>query len=279
MNNEKTIALLAGTGLASKLFKFLDDVETVENLTVNFGDRSGEILTYYLGKVEGMNVVVLPRHGPTLEQPDRSPAELVRCYGHEAHIWHFHELGVSAIYSFNSVGSLDRSVPLAAECKFLIPDQYARGIGMTAHSFGDKARVIHPSMAKPFDDELRAKLIKAVKSAGAGALETGTYITSLGDVFESYTEVQAYRLLYACAKNRVLGMTCGPELLLAHQMEIPYAAICANCNWAEGLEPDQPVTHEHVLGGMEPAAEALKNIAQELVLIEARQSQSDRILA
>lgn len=274
MNGQKTIALLAGTGLASKLFQFLDDVETVSNLEVQFGDRRGEVLEYYRGKVDNLDVIILPRHGPTLEQPDRSPAELVRCYGHEAHIWHFHELGVAAIYSFNSVGSLDRSVPLAAEGQFLIPDQYARGIGMMAHSFGEKARVIHPSMAQPFDEKLRRNLMEAVKQAGSKALEQGTYITSLGDVFESYTEVQAYRLLYASARNRVLGMTCGPELLLSHQMEIPYAAICANCNWAEGLEPAEIVTHEHVLAGMEPAAEALKNIAQELVTVEARQLQS-----
>lgn len=269
MAARKVIALLAGTGLASRLGSCLIEPDVFEHVPVRFGDRSGEVLYYYRAAHRDIDVVVVPRHGPTPDVPDRSPAELVRLYGHEAHIWHLHQLGVSAIYAFNSVGALDRSVPLAADNAFLVPDEMIRGIGTAAHSFGTLALEVHPSMAQPFDRVLRDRLIRAVEAVGAQAVDGGTYINSLGDVFETAAEVQAYRTLYAAARHRVLGMTCGPEVMLARQMRIPYAALCGNCNWAEGLEPGQPVTHDHVLRGMEPAAATLTEIARQLVMIEA----------
>lgn len=273
MRARKKIAIFAGTGLASRLAGFLERSEVATDIPVEFGDRQGKVLFRYSASLGPLEVIVIPRHGPTLEIPDRSPAELVRQYGHEAHIWYLHQQGVSAIYTFNSVGAIDRSVPLAADNGFLIPNEMIRGIGMGAHSFGKLALTVHPSMRDPFDAKMRAKLKRAVDAAGAHALTEGTYINSLGDVFESAAEVQAYRNMYASAKNRVLGMTCGPEIQLARQMNIPYAAICGNCNWAEGLD-DQPVTHEHVLSGMEPAAATLREIARHLVMIEAAETES-----
>lgn len=265
----RIIAVIAGTGLAADLAKALDHSEVHENVRVSFGSREGSLLHYVSAQYGDLRVIILPRHGPTVAVPDRSPAELVHDVGHEAHIWHFHELGVERVYGFNSVGALDDSVPLASDNAFLIPDEYGRGFGAISHSFGALALDVHPSMAAPFDETMRSRLIEATRQAGARPVAGGLYIHSAGDAFESAAEVRAYRRLYEGSRNRVVGMTSGAEVVLCKQMKIPFALICANCNWAQGLEPGRQVTHEHVLNGMRPATETLQTIARNVIRIEA----------
>lgn len=268
MANRK-IAVIAGTGLAADLAGALDESASHDDVTVKFGGRSSKLLHYVSGRCGDVEVFILPRHGPTLAIPDRSPAELVHQAGHEAHIWHFHELGVERVYGFNSVGALDYSVPLASDNGFLVPDDYARGFGAISHSFGALALDVHPSMAQPFEPDMRRLLIEATSQAGARAIDGGLYIHSAGDAFESCSETQAYKLLFQGARNRVVGMTSGAEVVLCKQMKIGFALICANCNWAQGTEPGEQITHTHVLGGMRPATDTLLQIARNLIRLEA----------
>ncbi|MGH8159190.1 MAG: hypothetical protein ACREPQ_13795 [Rhodanobacter sp.] len=279
MKATRTIAIIAGTGLAASLANSLHGTLVRKNVSVPFGSRSGTVLQYVLGELQGLRVLILPRHGPTVEVPDRSPAELVRESGHEAHIWHFHTLGVEHVYGFNSVGAIDRSVPLASANSFLIPDDYGRGFGITTHSFGQLALDIHPSMASPFSDDLRKNLLDATTAAGAGALTSGLYIHSAGDAFESSAEVQAYRVLYQGSRNKVVGMTSGAEVVLCKQMKMKFALICASCNWAQGLGDGQDVTHEHVLSGMRPATDVIRTIAMNLIRIEALATTPERAIS
>jgi 5'-methylthioinosine phosphorylase len=267
--DQNIIAIIAGTGLAASLTQDLDGKQMHVEVPVEFGGRNGKVLHYVHGKCRDLDVIVLPRHGPTVAIPDRSPAELVRLAGHEAHIWQLYQLGVRRVYAFNSVGALDRSVPLAAENTFLIPHDYGRGFSAVSHSFGSLALDVHPSMAEPFAGFMRERLRQATEAAGANALMLGTYIHSAGDAFETAAEVDAYRVLYQHAKNKVVGMTSGAEVVLCKQMRMDFALLCANCNWAQGLGDGQDVTHEHVLNGMRPATDVLQTIALNLIRIEA----------
>jgi 5'-methylthioadenosine phosphorylase len=268
----KTIALIGGTGMVWEPDHLgLTDATVHTNVTVKFGSDSGRVLHHLEGYQAGLRVIVLPRHGPTLAQPDRSPAMLLHEKGYEAHIWLLHQLGVSAVYAFSAVGALDRDIPLASELCFVVPHDYARGLGASTHSFGVLARTVHPSMREPFAPELRAQAIAAITAAGATALSTGLYICSGPDQFESTAEVRATMRLYAGETHRVVGMTAGPELVLCRQMEIPYVVICANANYAEGLDPDAAVTHELVVERMQRANDKLADVASEIVRIAAAQ--------
>ena len=268
----RTIALISGTGMNWEPDRLsLTDAKIHDNISVNFGADSGRVLKYVEGHQGDLRVIVLPRHGPTLERPDRSPAMLVTEKGYEAHIWLMHELGVSAVYAFSAVGALDLAIPLASEFCFLVPHEYARGLGATVHSFGVLAKTIHPSMREPFAAELRAHAIAAITAAGGMALSSGLYICSGPDQFESTAEVRATMRLYQGEANRVVGMTAGPELVLCRQMGLPYAVICANANYAEGLIADAAVTHELVVGRMQRANDKLADVASELIRIAAAQ--------
>jgi 5'-methylthioinosine phosphorylase len=158
---------------------------------------------------------------------------------------------------------------VASERCFVVPHDYARGLGATVHSFGGLAKTVHPSMREAFAPDLRAQAIAAITAAGATALSTGVYIYSGPDQFESAAEVRATMRLYEGEANRVVGMTAGPELVLCRQMEIPYAVICANANYAEGLVADPAVTHELVVERMQTAHDKLADVASEIVRVAA----------
>jgi 5'-methylthioadenosine phosphorylase len=266
----KTIALIGGTGFVAELPRIpLSETRGHNNVSVNFGARTGRILHYVEGFHGDLRVILLPRHGPSPEHPDRSPAMLVTEFGHEAHIWLLHELGVSAVYAFCAVGALDLDVPLASERCFIVPHEYGRGLGATVHSFGGLAKTVHPNMREPFCPLLRRHAVAAIEAAGAHAISNALLINSGPDQFETVAEVRATKRLYEGEPHRLVGMTAGPELALCRQMEIPYAVICANANYAEGICEETPVSHDLVVNTLHSAARTMLDIATHLIRIAA----------
>jgi 5'-methylthioadenosine phosphorylase len=275
MNREftKTIALIGGTGLVAELRRIpLAETRVHKNVPVAFGARSGRVLQYVEGFHDHLRVILLPRHGPSLDRPDRSPAMLVNELGHEAHIWLLHKLEVSAVYSFCAVGALDLDVPLASAGYFVVPNEYGRGLGATVHSFGELAKTIHPNMREPFCPMLRAHALAAIEAAGARAISNSIYINSGPDQFETAAEIRATKRLYEGEPHRLVGMTAGPELVLCRQMEIPYAVICANANYAEGLCEATPVSHDLVVETLKAAAATMLDIASHLICLAAAEA-------
>src|SRR5262245_57345298 len=271
----KTVALIGGTGLVAELPRIpLTGTRVHNDVPVTFGARSGCVLQCIEGFHDDLRVILLPRHGPSRERPDRSPAMLVTEIGHEAHIWLLHELGVSAVYAFCAVSALDLNVPLASERCFIVPHDYGRGLGATVHSFGALAKTVHPSMREPFCPVLRAHAIAAIEAAGARAIANALLINSGPDQFETAAEVRATKRLYEGEPHRLVGMTAGPELVLCRQMEIPYAVICANANYAEGICEATPVSHNLVLNTLESAADTMLEIAEHLIRIAAAEART-----
>jgi 5'-methylthioadenosine phosphorylase len=273
----KTIAVIGGTRLVQGTHRIpLSDARVHRDATVTFGAETGRVLEYVEGYHDDLRVILLPRHGPTFDRPDRSPAALVKEKGHEAHIWLLHELGASAVYAFSAVGALDLNIPLARDMCFVVPHEYGRGLGATIHSFGAQAVTIHPSMREPFSSALRSHAKQAIEAAGAVAIMNGIYIYSGPDQFETDAEIRATMRLYSGEANRLVGMTAGPELVLCRQMEIPYAVICANSNYAEGLVAGPPVTHEMVVETMKSAADKLLEVASQIIRIAADDAKESR---
>lgn len=261
----RTIALIGGTGLAQGVVDFLENLHIYENVEIEFGAERGRILLYTEGLYQDTRVIFIPRHGSTLNLPDRSPATLVSEKGYEAHIWLLYTLGVDAVYAFSAVGAIDLEIPLASELCFLVPDSYGRGLGATVHSFGKLAQVVHPSMHEPFSPVLRQHVIEAIEAVGANVIREGLYIYNGPDQFETNAEIRAIKKLYAGEINRVVGMTTGPELVLCKQMMIPYVVICSNSNYAQGLVADESVSHQLGLDVMKIAFPMLINIAHQII--------------
>ncbi len=257
----KTIAFIAGSGLAQGLEGVLENVQYFKNSNNMFGI----VLSYYVGEHKNTRVIILPRHGDSKETPQRSPAELVKEKGYEANIWQLFTLGVEEAYGLSAVGSLELDLPLASEGSFVLPNTYGRGFAASQHSFGSLAKTIHTPMGESFSPVLIDRTASIIQKLGYES-HNGIYIYNGGDTFESPAEIRALDRLYGGEANRIVGMTTVPELLLLKQMDIPFAAICSNVNYAEGLSQKTMVSHEQTLSVMGRAEEHIKKIVKEIIL-------------
>ncbi|MFH1134227.1 MAG: 5'-methylthioadenosine phosphorylase [Nanoarchaeota archaeon] len=257
-----TIGIIAGTGLAQGLEELFISIN-------KYGPdetRKGVVLSHYAGKIGQHKVILIPRHGDSLETPSRSPAEMVRADANEAHIWLLYKAGVEAIYGVSAVGALDTDIPLVTEGAFVIPTGYVRGFAASQHSFGKDALEVHPNMGDPFHVELRVPLEFAVIKAGYRAITPATYIYNGGDNLESNDEIEFLNFMThgrPGPPKRVVGMTTVPEAMLAAQMRIPYAAICAPTNYAQG-KSQEVINHPLHVERMAAGREYLQKIFTEL---------------
>ena len=253
------IGLIGGSGLAQGLERIIQGVERHEL------DWPQCTIPFYTGTMHGTDVVIVPRHGDSSTgKPQLTPAKLTERKGYHAIAWLFREQGVSEAYGFSAIGSIDTDLPIANEGVFAIPSTYGMGPGGVRHSFGSDADIPHTNMRTPFDTRLRMRLFQAVCDAGYQAVLNGIYIYTGGDAFETPEEVIASGIMYPGPKPRLLGMTTVPELQLLAQLGIPYATLCSNVNYAEGVT-DMVVSHEQTLKVMDVAGKMVVRIAEKLL--------------
>ena len=216
---EARIAVIGGSGLYN--MEGLTDVREME-VDTPFGKPSDSIL---LGKLEGITVAFLPRHGrghyltPT-EVPSR------------ANIYALKTLGVERIISISAVGSLQEDM---GPGDLVVLDQIIdRTRGRPNTFFGDGV-VAHVGFADPFCPELRKELVRAAKDVGAHVHDGGTCIVMEGPAFSTRAESNLYRSWDA----HVIGMTALPEAKLAREAEMCYATLACitdyDC-WHEAME-------------------------------------------
>lgn len=274
MGFKQIIAFIGGSGLARGLESILVDVRHIENEQ----DKFGTVPSYYIGMHKDTRVIILPRHGDSVNVPAKSPAELVKQKGYETNIWALHELGAEAVFATSAVGVLDNYTPLASEGSFIVPDAYMRGFAASQHSFGKYALNIHTPMSKPFDEMLRLRAIRTLQSAGYEARDEALYIYNGGDTFETPSEIAVLEKLtrkhalsefmernFRKKRDRLVGMTIVPEAILLNQLNIPFAAICSNVNYAEGLSTKTLVSHEQTMDVMSIASKYLLSTISEII--------------
>lgn len=174
-------------------------------------------LTY--SRSDGREVFFLPRHGPRHETPPNRVNARAQLKALDACRVDY-VLGV-----FNTGAVAARLRPGA----WVLPDDFVdhtRGRTSTFHD--DDA--FHVDMTEPFCPTLRGVL----SSAGPrGLVASGTYAAVEGPRFESAAET---RLLRAEGAT-IVGMTGVPEVVLARELGLCYAAVCFVAN-VEG----RPVT-------------------------------------
>ncbi len=221
------IGVIGGSGLYE--MEGVTDVEEVDTDTP-FGSPSDKIV---LGKLEGVLVAFLPRHGrghrilPT-EVPSR------------ANIYALKSLGVERIIAINSVGSLKEEFRPG---DLLIPDQLIDRTRQRVNTFFGEGIVAHIPFAEPFCPVLAGLLHQAAKDAGATAHRGGTYVVMEGPAFSTKAESFLYRSWGA----DVIGMTALPEAKLAREAEICYSVIAAITDYDCWHDTHESVTVEIII--------------------------------
>jgi 5'-methylthioadenosine phosphorylase len=224
------IGIIGGTGL-EKLSLFEDAKDIY--VSTPWGDPSSPLLT---GRIEGREIAILSRHGREHTIP---PTQI----NNRANIHALKEYGCEAIIVVTACGSLREEI---GRGHLVIPDQF---IDFTKHrvstffesfSGGD---LKHTPMADPFNMELRELLISHAEEMGLVYHSAGTVVTIEGPRFSSRAESLMFRLLGA----DVINMTTAPEVILANEAGIPYAAIAMSTDYDCWKTDEAPVSWEDVL--------------------------------
>jgi 5'-methylthioadenosine phosphorylase len=214
------IGVIGGSALYS-----IEELTDIKELDIDtpFGKPSDRIA---VGKVSGVEVAFLPRHG---KGHHLSPTEVP----YRANIYALKSLGVEHIISVTAVGSLREEMKPG---DLVIPDQLIDRTRNRASSFFGGGIVAHVIFAEPFCPVLSKTLFEAAREVDITVHQGGTYVVMEGPAFSTRAESHLYRSWGAS----LIGMTALPEAKLAREAEICYATIAGvtdyDC-WQEACAP------------------------------------------
>jgi 5'-methylthioadenosine phosphorylase len=199
------VGVIGGSGLYA--MDGLADVRSVA-VTTPFGPPSDRIV---LGRLEGVDVAFLPRHGRGHRY---APTDLP----FRANIYALKTLGVEAIISVSAVGSLRAEI---APGHVVIPDQFIDRTRSRVSTFFGAGVVAHVGFADPLCPRVSRALVDAGTRVGATVHPDGTYVCMEGPQFSTRAESELYRSWGA----HVIGMTNLQEAKLAREAEICFGTI------------------------------------------------------
>lgn len=251
MGSERTAIADIGVFGGSGLYEFLDDTEEV-HVESPFGEPAAPLV---VGELAGRRVAFLPRHGTD----HRFPPHRI---DYRANVDVMRRAGVGAIFAPCASGSLQ---PLVEPGDFVVLDQFIDRTSGRDDTFWDLGAPDapgvpgHVSMAEPYDEGLRRVAIDACRAEGVTVHERGTVVVIQGPRFSTRAE----SAWFAAHGWEVVNMTQYPEVALANEAGIPYAAIALITDYDAGLSdrPDIPaVTQEEVFAVFEHNAEVVRRV-------------------
>ena len=242
---ENRIGIIGGSGLYN-----IEGIENVEHINVDtpFGKPSD---CFMVGKLEGKEVVFLPRHG---KGHTLLPSEL----NFRANIYGMKKLGVGYIIAVSAVGSLKEEIkPL----DMVIIDQFIDRTKERDNTFFGDGIVAHTTFADPICPTLASVLFDATKKVTDNVHKGGTYICMEGPLFSTRVE----SLLYRQWGGSVIGMTNLQEAKLAREAEICYSTLAMATDYDCWHEEEEEVTVEMIIANLLKNVENAKKILKESI--------------
>ena len=211
------LGIIAGSGLQR-----LTQLENVRREIVRtpFGEPSCAVT---LGELAGVEVAFINRHG----------------YGHtlaphqinfRANIWALQKIGVTNICAVGSVGSLVEAIQPGQLVVLSDILDYTQGRKNTYYE-GPDYPIVYTDMSEPFHGATRDNLICSGQKLGIELVQDAVYACTDGPRLETRAEVRRM----AGDGADVVGMTLVPEVILAKELALDYAAITVCTNYAAGV--------------------------------------------
>jgi 5'-methylthioadenosine phosphorylase len=184
-------------------------------------------------------VGTISRHGP-------GHHHLPHTVPHQANLTALKQLGARAVLATTAVGVVDPGIPLGRPILFddlFFPENFLpNGEACTIFTEpGDPGRA-HLIRDEPFAPRLRRKMKLAADSLGLETTVGGVYAHTNGPRFETKSEIRWLRSVGVTA----VSQTCGPEVVLAGELELPYGLVGFPVNYATGVadpESEQELSH------------------------------------
>ncbi len=227
MSQPIKIGVLGGSGLYE--IEGLEEVKST-SLATPFGAPSDDFTS---GKLDGTEVVFLPRHG---KGHRISPSEI----NYRANVWGMKSLGVTHLLSVSAVGSMRLDVEPG---HFVVIDQFLDRTRHRRDTFFEGGVVAHVMFADPVCPVVRKVLLEACGQTGVTAHDGGTYVCMEGPQFSTRAESKTYRGWGV----DVIGMTNLTEAKLAREAELCYATVAMSTDYDCWHEGHDDVTVEAIL--------------------------------
>jgi 5'-methylthioadenosine phosphorylase len=219
-------AIMGGTGIYN-----LSGVEVqAREMTNHYGTAQ-----VFIGKGEHQDIVFLTRHGPDHTTPPHK-------INYRANIQALKDLGVKRIMSTYAVGSITADYPVLdlAVLRDFLDFTHGRSFSF----FDDLERSVgHVEMSKPFCRVMSNKLMELASKHNITCHDGATYVATNGPRFESPAEIRMYQML----GGHVVGMTCCPEVYLAGELGMNFAAVALPINLAAGLEDKITLVEDNIV--------------------------------
>ena len=242
------IGIIGGSGL--------DDPDILQNpedhdTNTRFGPPSSPLR---MGTIAGTEVVLLARHGRRHTVP---PSQV----NNRANIQVLQEAGCTHILATTAVGSLREEIRRG---DLVILDQFidfTRHRAVTFHEHFAPGEAVHTPMAEPFSSDLRERLIQQVDSLGYRYHPAGTVVTIEGPRFSTKAESHMFRAWGA----DVINMSIAPEVILANEIGIPYAAVAMSTDYDCWTEDEVPVSWNEIVKVFKENAEKVTKLLVETI--------------
>ncbi len=241
------IGVIGGSGLDDP--DILQEAVEVEVRT-EYGSPSSPLTC---GKIGGVDVVVLARHGRAHQF---SPTEV----NNRANLRALQKQGVTHLLATTACGSLRAEI---GRGHFVILDQFIDFTRFRKSTFFDSfaGGATHTPMAQPFSAELRETIFTVGKKLELPIHQSGCVITIEGPRFSTVAESKMFRLWGADLVN----MSTAPEVALANELQIPYAAVAMSTDYDCWKEDEPPVSWQEILDVFQRNAKNMRRFLVEII--------------
>ena len=215
------IGIIGGTGVYQ-----LPGVEHLERVEVETEYGTVPVNTGTLG---GKRIAFLTRHG---EHHSISPAQI----NYRANIMALKQLGVKQVYATACSGSINPAYPTGS---FVLIEQFldftkGRPASFYYNDGSQDKPIAHIDLTNPYCSRLGAILKEAGRALEMDVKEGATYVCMEGPRFESAAEIKMMRVI----GGNLVAHTQYPEVALAREAEMCYAAVGIVSNMAAGIEDE-----------------------------------------
>lgn len=242
--SKRKIAIIGGSGLEK-----LDIFENIKILDPEtpYGKCSSPIIS---AQTKSTEVYFFSRHG---YDHHISPIEV----NNRAHIWAIKDLACESIIATTACGSLREEIEPG---DLIFPNQIVDFTKFRKNTFFDSFAdgMNHISFADPFSEKLIEDFRMLAHNLSLSYHTSKTLLTIEGPRFSSRAESHMFRTWGA----DIINMSTAPEVALANEMEIPYAAIAMSTDYDCWREGEESVSQEAVFAVFNKNAQKVTNLLE-----------------
>lgn len=228
-----TIGIIGGTGIAG----IVSGASTLRTYKTPYGKTRLWVCDWEHDS-DARRIIFLPRHGL---QGNIPPHRI----NYRANIHALKQMGCSAIFATAAAGSLRKEWETGS---FVLVNQFIDLTKTRCGTFFENHPVqpVHVDVTQPYCLRLGELLKSVARDMSIPLADGATYVCTEGPRFETPAEIR----MMSHWGGDLVGMTQVPEVVLAREAEICYAAVAIVTNLAAGIA-ESSLTHHEVLDAME----------------------------